>query len=190
MSSPSSLDIYGCHATQESKASAVTIVECYYGLRFCHRHLSNIDCLMACTACLVCFISTVNGRSKKRENALEDVALVAGTKQNLSNLYYLDIYGFCQQQRYWKYDFRLCASRTSKRGSSRPKSGRSGWRNKFSRRRAFRECSAASSRPSCVRCLGTSSSSMPTSSPGFGAIKLFSLSLTLQQNKHIVLAVA
>jgi hypothetical protein len=58
-----------------------------------HRHLSNIDCLMACTACLVCFISTVNGCSKKRENALEDVALVAGTQQNLSNLYSLDIYG-------------------------------------------------------------------------------------------------
>jgi hypothetical protein len=36
--------------------------------------------------------STVNGRSKKKENALEDVALVAGTQQNLSNLYSLDIY--------------------------------------------------------------------------------------------------
>jgi hypothetical protein len=48
---------------------------------------------MARTACLVCFISTVNGCSKKRENALEDVALVAGTQQNLSNLYSLDIYG-------------------------------------------------------------------------------------------------
>jgi len=33
------------------------------------RHLSNIDCLMAHTTCLVCFISTVNGSSKK---ALED----------------------------------------------------------------------------------------------------------------------
>ncbi len=44
-----------------------------------HRHLSNIDCLMVHTACLVCFISTVNERSKQRENALEDVALVAGT---------------------------------------------------------------------------------------------------------------
>jgi hypothetical protein len=31
---------------------------------------------------------------KGRENALEDVALVAGTQQNLSNLYSLDIYGF------------------------------------------------------------------------------------------------
>jgi hypothetical protein len=48
---------------------------------------------MACTACLVCFIGTVNGRSKKKENGLEDVALVAGTQQNLSNLYSLDIFG-------------------------------------------------------------------------------------------------
>ena len=56
------------------------------------RHLSNIDCLMAHTACLVCFISTVNGRSKKGENAMEDVALVAGTQENLSNLYSFDIY--------------------------------------------------------------------------------------------------
>jgi hypothetical protein len=50
---------------------------------------------MACTACLVCFISTVNGRSKKKEkkeNALEDGALVAGTQQNLSSLYSLDNY--------------------------------------------------------------------------------------------------
>jgi hypothetical protein len=31
-----------------------------------HRHLSNIDCLTARTACLVCFISTVNGCSKKK----------------------------------------------------------------------------------------------------------------------------
>ncbi len=31
--------------------------------------------------------------TKNKENALEDVALVAGTQQNLSNLYYLDIYG-------------------------------------------------------------------------------------------------
>jgi hypothetical protein len=50
---------------------------------------------MAHIACLVCVISTVKGRSKKRkkkENALEDVALVAGTQQNISNLYSLDIY--------------------------------------------------------------------------------------------------
>jgi len=48
---------------------------------------------MAHTTCLVCFTGTVNGRSKKRENALEDVALVAGTQQNLSKTYSLDIYG-------------------------------------------------------------------------------------------------
>ncbi len=48
---------------------------------------------MAHTACLVCLISIVSGRCKKGENALEDVTLVAGTQQNLSNLYSLDIYG-------------------------------------------------------------------------------------------------
>ncbi len=48
---------------------------------------------MARTTCLVCLISTVSGHSKKAENAFEDVALVAGTQQNLSNLYSLDIYG-------------------------------------------------------------------------------------------------
>jgi hypothetical protein len=31
--------------------------------------------------------------AKKRENDLEDAALVAGTQQNLSNLYSLDING-------------------------------------------------------------------------------------------------
>ncbi len=32
-------------------------------------------------------------KEKEKTNALEDVALVAGTQQNLSNLYSLDIYG-------------------------------------------------------------------------------------------------
>jgi hypothetical protein len=32
-------------------------------------------------------------RKKEAKNALDDVALVAGTQQNLSNLYSLDIYG-------------------------------------------------------------------------------------------------
>ncbi len=31
-----------------------------------HRHLRNIDCLTAHTACLVCFITTVNGCSKRK----------------------------------------------------------------------------------------------------------------------------
>jgi hypothetical protein len=43
-------------------------------------------------------LCTVNGRSKKKKkkkekaNALEDVELVAGTQQNLGNLYSTDIY--------------------------------------------------------------------------------------------------
>jgi hypothetical protein len=51
---------------------------------------------MARTACLVCFVRTVNGRSKKRKKrSLLPVALVAGTQQNLSSLYYLYVYGPC-----------------------------------------------------------------------------------------------
>jgi hypothetical protein len=34
---------------------------------------------MARIACLVCFISTVNGRSKKKRKMAENVAQVAGT---------------------------------------------------------------------------------------------------------------
>jgi len=36
------------------------------------RHLSNIDYLKACTACLVCFIPTVNGHRKKVKEDLKD----------------------------------------------------------------------------------------------------------------------
>ncbi len=53
-----------------------------------HRHLSNIDCMKARTACLVCFINTVNGHHKKRKRSLERSALVAGTLQTLSNLFW------------------------------------------------------------------------------------------------------
>jgi hypothetical protein len=47
---------------------------------------------MAHTACLVCFISTVNGhcnkkRKEKKKLTLGRMALVAGTKQTLSNLF-------------------------------------------------------------------------------------------------------
>ncbi len=41
-----------------------------------HRHLRNIDWLMACTACLICLVSTVSGCLKL---PLEEAALVAGT---------------------------------------------------------------------------------------------------------------
>jgi hypothetical protein len=51
-----------------------------------------LDCLMAHTACLVCFISTVNGhcskkRKEKKKLTLGRLALVAGTQQTLSNLF-------------------------------------------------------------------------------------------------------
>jgi hypothetical protein len=47
---------------------------------------------MARTACLVCFISTVNGRSNKKRKekkklTLGRLALIAGTQQTLSNLF-------------------------------------------------------------------------------------------------------
>ncbi len=49
---------------------------------------------MAHTACFVCLINTVSGCSKKSKKIpVENVALGAGTYQNLSNLYSLDIYG-------------------------------------------------------------------------------------------------
>jgi hypothetical protein len=46
---------------------------------------------MARTACIVCLISTFNGYSKKR--SLGRLALVVGTQQTLSNLFFsFDIY--------------------------------------------------------------------------------------------------
>ncbi len=57
---------------------------------------------MARTACLVCLISTGSGRCKKVENALEDVALLAGTQQYLSNLYSLDIYGLYHNTSFYR----------------------------------------------------------------------------------------
>jgi hypothetical protein len=47
---------------------------------------------MAHTACLVCLISTANGRSKKKK-PWKTGAIVAGTQQTLSNLFFsFDIY--------------------------------------------------------------------------------------------------
>jgi hypothetical protein len=48
---------------------------------------------MAHTACLVCFISTVNGhcnkkRKEKKKLTLGRLALVAGTQKTLSNLFW------------------------------------------------------------------------------------------------------
>ncbi len=44
-----------------------------------HRHLSNIDWFIMCTACLVCLISTVNGHNKNQKRSLGRAVLVAGT---------------------------------------------------------------------------------------------------------------
>jgi len=44
---------------------------------------------MARTACLVGLVGAVSGC---RKNPLEEQALVVGTKQNLSNLVFIDIY--------------------------------------------------------------------------------------------------
>jgi hypothetical protein len=41
-------------------------MSCNLGRWYGHRHLSNIDCIMVHTACLVCFIGTVKGCSKKK----------------------------------------------------------------------------------------------------------------------------
>jgi hypothetical protein len=47
-------------------------------------------------------------KKQKRENALEDVALVACTQQNLSNLYSLDIYADNSHLRViYMYDFTM-----------------------------------------------------------------------------------
>ncbi len=56
---------------------------------FAHRHLKYIDCLSH----LVCFISTVNGRSnnkrkEKKKLTLGRLALVVGTWQTLSNIFW------------------------------------------------------------------------------------------------------
>jgi hypothetical protein len=52
---------------------------------------------MACTACLVCLVSTVSGCLKM---PFEEQAIVAGTYQNLSNLLFLDIYGMNKVKRF------------------------------------------------------------------------------------------
>jgi hypothetical protein len=48
---------------------------------------------MACTACHVCFISSVNGHCNKKKKRKEEAypwkaGLAAGTQQNLSNLFW------------------------------------------------------------------------------------------------------
>jgi hypothetical protein len=70
-------------------------VTCSLTICVTHRHLSNIDCLMAHTACLVCFISTVNGRSKKKKKQPWKTGASSGHITNLEqSILTFDIYGF------------------------------------------------------------------------------------------------
>jgi hypothetical protein len=66
-----------------------------------HWHLSNIDCLMAHTACLVCFVSTVNDCSKKKWKCLGRCGASSGHTKNLSNLYSLDIHRSAGREVAW-----------------------------------------------------------------------------------------
>jgi hypothetical protein len=59
-----------------------------------HRHLSNIDCLLAHAACLVCFISTVNGHTKKKRKKGSKCGASSGHITNLEqSIFSFDIYG-------------------------------------------------------------------------------------------------
>jgi hypothetical protein len=63
--------------------------------KYNHRHLSNIDCLMACTACLVCFIRTVMAVAKIKEKKPIKTGASSGHITNLkqSILETFDIHG-------------------------------------------------------------------------------------------------
>jgi len=58
-----------------------------------HRHLSKIDCLKSRTACLVCFIGTVNGHCKKIKNKPWKTGAssrhITNLKQSILNFRYL-----------------------------------------------------------------------------------------------------
>ncbi len=58
-----------------------------------HRNLSNTDCLMVRIAWLVCFISTVNGRSEKKKPIKTGARSMHITNLKQSILETFDIYG-------------------------------------------------------------------------------------------------
>jgi hypothetical protein len=57
---------YGFEKPSAIQQRAIKPVSLFNLVKGCHRHLSSIDCLMAHTACFVCFISTVNCHSEKK----------------------------------------------------------------------------------------------------------------------------
>ncbi len=60
---------------------------------------------MACPAFLACHVGTVSGCQTKM--SLEVQTLVVGTKQSLSNLLFLDIYGY-EPSLHHQMDFECC----------------------------------------------------------------------------------
>ncbi len=51
---------------------------------------------MAHTACLICFVSTVNSHSKKEEKMPIKTGTIRGQIKNLNSLYCLDVYDFAK----------------------------------------------------------------------------------------------
>jgi hypothetical protein len=90
---------------------------CCFGfcLGYTHRHLSNIDCLKARTACLVCFISLLMATAKKEKEkeALKDGASsghITNLKQSILDFQYL----WCQYRNNIKYNSNLFKIQTLK----------------------------------------------------------------------------
>jgi hypothetical protein len=70
---------------------------------FKHRHIRIIDCLTAHTACLVCFISTVNGHNKKEEKkAIMGCASSGHITKLKQSILPFNIYGFKLLLSYFK----------------------------------------------------------------------------------------
>jgi hypothetical protein len=68
----------------------------FYGRN--HRHLSNIDCLMARTTFLVCFISTVNCRSKQKRKRKGKCLGRCGTSSGQS-IFFGYLWSYLMEQR-------------------------------------------------------------------------------------------
>jgi len=73
-----------------------------------HRHLRITDCLMARTACLVCFISTVNGHSKKEEKkAIMGCASSGHTTKLKQSIFALRYLWFLINSDTWAQSYKL-----------------------------------------------------------------------------------
>jgi hypothetical protein len=84
-------------------------VASHSGNYYYRRHLSNIDCLKVHTACLVCFISTVNGNSKKKKKKPWKIGNSSRHITNLTQslLETSDIYNYYSRTLLWPVSCRL-----------------------------------------------------------------------------------